>query len=611
MIAPMKRAFVAIAERDKRDGLKALKRLGLIHLEPVQGRGQDHDELVARLQKLEAAAALLSDYVDKKAKPEAAALSPRDAAALADTALSKAEAAKGAQEEIAGLSREIERIRPWGDFEPADLAALAKAGVPLRLAEAPGKKLAALAEAWDFVRLAEAKGRVRVALLSGPEAELPGEFAEFRLPAQGLSALEDERQDAEHRLKALKDELKAMAPKLPALKAELKRLKRELDFEVLRSGMAVEGPVAWLAGWVPAKEAAALEAAAAKAGWALILDEPKDEEQPPTKIENNAAVRIVQPVFDFLGTVPNYREYDISLWFLLFFGVFFAMIFGDGGYGALMLGIAVWASLKGLKAGKGIADGLKLFLFLGALTVGWGAVSGSWFALPKEALPGFLKALVIEPLATWNPESGDNVKVLCFILGGIQLSIAHIKNVIRDFPKPKFLGQLGSLALVLGMYFLVLNLVVNAEKFPVPQFGLYMIVGGFAASFVFGSWETGPVQAVVDSLKNIISIFLGTVSFFADIVSYIRLWAVGLAGVAISQTVNGMASGLLRIPLAFAFGVLILFIGHGLNLVMGALSVVVHGVRLNMLEFSGHMSMEWSGYRYEPFKETVDEKTSA
>ncbi|MFH2115745.1 MAG: V-type ATP synthase subunit I, partial [Spirochaetota bacterium] len=121
---------------------------------------------------------------------------------------------------------------------------------------------------------------------------------------------------------------------------------------------------------------------------------------------------------------------------------------------------------------------------------------------------------------------------------------------------------------------------------------------------------TGPIQAMLDTLKNIISIFLGAVSFFADIVSYIRLWAVGLAGVAISQATNGMASGLLRVSLAFLFGAAILLVGHSLNLVMGALSVVVHGVRLNLLEFSGHMNMEWSGYRYEPFKE-LDDKVSA
>jgi V/A-type H+/Na+-transporting ATPase subunit I len=604
MIAPMKRSFIVVLEREKREALKALRRLGVLHLEPVQGRGQEHDELAAHKKSFEDALAVLSEY---KAPQDSQALSPRQAIDFADEVQTRSEALKATLEEIAGLAREIERVKGWGDFEPALFSELAAKGHSLRLAEAPAKKLAALAAELDLIRLGEAKGKARVALLAAPDRELPQDFMEFHLPAISLSTLESELEDADSRLKSLKGDLAQMAAKADGLRAAQGRLERDLAFEGIRSGIATEGAVAWFSGWVPAKDEKALSAYAAKAGWALLLDDPKDDELPPTKVENNAAVRIIQPIFDFLGTVPNYREFDISLWFLLFFGIFFAMIFGDGGYGVLMLLIALFASFKGMKAGKGVGDGLKLFLFLSTLTVVWGSLTGTWFGLERASIPGFLQVLALEPLASWNPASGDNIKVLCFILGAIQLSVAHLKNAIRDFPKPKFLGQLGSLALVLGMYFMVLNLVVSAELYPIPQFGLYLIAGGFAASFIFGSWETGPIQAILDSLKNIISIFLGTVSFFADIVSYIRLGAVGLAGLAISQAVNGMASGLLRVPVAFAFGAIILVFGHGINLAMGGLSVVVHGVRLNMLEFSGHMNMEWSGYRYEPFKETADE----
>jgi V/A-type H+-transporting ATPase subunit I len=110
---------------------------------------------------------------------------------------------------------------------------------------------------------------------------------------------------------------------------------------------------------------------------------------------------------------------------------------------------------------------------------------------------------------------------------------------------------------------------------------------------------------------------LGTVSVFADIVSYIRLWAVGLAGLAFSQTVNGMASGMLGGPSGFLIGfvlkliiaAVILVAAHALNFMLTVLSVIVHGIRLNMLEFSGHLGMEWSGYKYDPLKE--DENLSA
>ncbi|MFA6646628.1 MAG: hypothetical protein WCS59_05955 [Sphaerochaetaceae bacterium] len=101
------------------------------------------------------------------------------------------------------------------------------------------------------------------------------------------------------------------------------------------------------------------------------------------------------------------------------------------------------------------------------------------------------------------------------------------------------------------------------------------------------------------------STFLNSISAFSNIISYIRLFAVGMASLAIAQSFNGMASGLLQ-GFAFPAGVLVLIIGHGLNLVMALLSVVVHGVRLNLLEFSGQLGMEWTGFTYDPFRETVE-----
>jgi V/A-type H+-transporting ATPase subunit I len=188
-------------------------------------------------------------------------------------------------------------------------------------------------------------------------------------------------------------------------------------------------------------------------------------------------------------------------------------------------------------------------------------------------------------------------------VGIIQLSLAHLRNIKRDFPDPKFIAQVGSLAVGVGMFTAVLNLVIDPARFPIPIWGLACIGGGFLLLFVFGSWEGTLLRSILAGLKNFISTFLGLVSFFADIVSYIRLWAVGLAGVAIAQTVNGMAGGLLRVLVGALFGLLLILVGHGLNVAMSALSVVVHGIRLNMLEYSGHLGMEWSGYKYDPFRE--------
>ena len=130
---------------------------------------------------------------------------------------------------------------------------------------------------------------------------------------------------------------------------------------------------------------------------------------------------------------------------------------------------------------------------------------------------------------------------------------------------------------------------------------------GFGLSFIFSNYEGSLGASILESCKNIVSVLLGVVNVFSDIVSYIRLWAVGLAGGAISATVNDMAGPMLGGAIIF-LGVLLLVFGHGLNMILNVLSVIVHGVRLNTLEFSSHLGMSWSGFAYEPFCETAENK---
>jgi V/A-type H+-transporting ATPase subunit I len=262
-----------------------------------------------------------------------------------------------------------------------------------------------------------------------------------------------------------------------------------------------------------------------------------------------------------------------------------------------------------------VPDFLKLVFLLSGTTILWGLATGTWFALPFDSLPGVLKTLSIYAFSSANPDSGTNVKIFCFVIGVVQLSIAHLKNIKRDFPDPKFLAQFGSLAMVIGMFNAVLNLVIDANRFPLTSPALAMIGVGFFLVLAFGNWNGKFFSSLLEGLKGIIPTFLGTVSVFADIVSYIRLWAVALAGLAISETLNGMVVKLLGDPagrvgafiLGFFFSLILLVVGHSLNFVMSVLSVVVHGIRLNMLEFSSHLGMEWTGYPYEPLSEPAED----
>ena len=129
---------------------------------------------------------------------------------------------------------------------------------------------------------------------------------------------------------------------------------------------------------------------------------------------------------------------------------------------------------------------------------------------------------------------------------------------------------------------------------------------GFCLSFIFSNYEGSIGQSVLSSLKNIVSVLLGVVNVFSDIVSYIRLWAVGLAGAAISATVNELAGPLLGNFMFMVIAIFLLVFGHGLNMILNVLSVIVHGIRLNTLEFSSHLDMSWSGHKFKPFNEQID-----
>jgi V/A-type H+-transporting ATPase subunit I len=196
--------------------------------------------------------------------------------------------------------------------------------------------------------------------------------------------------------------------------------------------------------------------------------------------------------------------------------------------------------------------------------------------------------------------------IFCFFLALMQLSIGHIIGIIRNLKAKslKFLADLGNIFMLAGIFNLVLALVVSNDYRRIPFFPvcLYLIATGFVLNFVFAAYEGSIGRSIMESLKNIISVILGITNVFSDIMSYIRLWAVGLAGASISSTVNTLAGPLLGNFLVF-LGILLLVFGHGLNIILNVLSVLVHGVRLNTLEFSSHVGLTWSGMAYKPFSD--------
>jgi V/A-type H+-transporting ATPase subunit I len=603
MIAPMKKVWLVLLEKEKAGALRELRDLGVVHVECARPAGGEIDRLARTREEISAAL----NIIPKVKNPPPGGLTEAEAIALARSVLADEERVKEIQDEIAAFAKEIDRSAAWGDFDPAAITALRAAGVDIRLFEVDADKIGTAPVEAELIIPARRKRRLLVAAVrrGAPAPAFPPAFVEFVPPLHSVADMRGRIKTMIAEIAGLKENQAAASRETVSFRAALDAVEQDLRFETVRESFTREGPVCHVRGFVPVSDLSALVDFAKSRGWAVAADDPSAGDLVPTKVQNNRFVRMIEPVFEFLGTVPGYHEFEISFWFLVFLALFFAIIFGDGGYGLLMLGAGLFAAVKAKRKGRTVPDGVRLLLFFSGALVLWGAATGSWFSIPFASLPPFLQAIAIKPISAGNPEAGKNIQIFCFLVGVVQLSLARIKNIRRLFPNLRFLSHLGSLAMIIGMFFFVLYFVVDAKRFPAPPFALWLVVGGFAANLLFGSYNGNILKSLLGGLQNFIPIFLGTVGVFADIVSYIRLWAVGLAGSSLGSVINGMGGGMVKPALTAVLGVLLIVFGHTLNLTLSVLSVIVHGIRLNMLEFGNHLGMEWSGIKYDPFRVTV------
>ena len=193
---------------------------------------------------------------------------------------------------------------------------------------------------------------------------------------------------------------------------------------------------------------------------------------------------------------------------------------------------------------------------------------------------------------------------LCFFIGAIHLTIAHSLNARRSIRTLNALAQLGWIAIIWGLFFIAGKLVLSNA---LPGFTTPLLLTGLALVLLFENYQKRKLMK--GALITLANLPLGAISAFSDIVSYLRLFAVGFASYIVAASFNQMASEMANGIIGTILAALVLFVGHSVNIVLALMAVVVHGIRLNMLEFSGHLNMQWSGKLYQPFA-TVKETKS-
>ena len=636
MIVAMKKVCLLVQNSDQNKALEKLREAGVLHIEKGNASSEGLSKALDRKAKVEEAISLVSSYKvpkqKKKRNEEALALNASESPDLVESIREMGKELKALEEQEAFFVRESGRIAPWGEIDPAKLRELACQGYPVFLYEMPTDAFSALSDKVRYMLVNTGKTVMRFLVL---DEEISG-VQPFQLPEKPLSKINAELDELRQKISVLHERIKALNSRLPILKKELEAIESSIEFEAALARLEnVEGvPVAFgfscLKGYIPADDLPKLKSAAKDNSWALAVDDPAPGDEPPTLLRNNPIVRLIQPLFSFLGTIPGYREFDISAPYLLFFSLFFAMIFGDAAYGLIILGFALIFGLKLKKQDGKMPDIIKLLMLLAVCTIGWGTINGNWFAIPNDNLPFFLRALIIPPfnntgelvqfpsflqnifrlpaeLPVDELKTQWSIQFLCFTVAVIQLTLARGTRIKKLFPSLLAIAQIGWFMVMLGLYFVVLSIMLQIE---LPPFVPVLLIAGVSCVLIFGEQRGGNFFVNIGKgFGGSFSLFLKLVSCFADILSYIRLFAVGLAGSMIGQVFNTLAvpaDGLGAFGIGFVLRlvmvVTILVFGHGLNLALTAMAVIVHGVRLNLLEFAGnHLEMEWSGYEYKPF----------
>ncbi len=586
MIVPMKKIHVIVQKKDIVSALESLRELGSVHVEHQEElSGYQLEERREEVEILKQALNILERFDCDLDVPRQEA---RDWTDTVNEILELWAQIEHYQESIARRGIEIRQWEPWGDFDPKDIQALAGRGIYLQLCEVPAGKETAVPEGVILRKIHHAPGVDKCLAISRGKIDLP--FAIIAPPPSGLGQMEKMQVEERVRIRDVEEKIAGLRCFFGSFQKILVERENVLKFEEVEKGMRAEQELALLKGYCPLDACGAVALKAKQEQWAVLSEAPSEEDSVPTLLRNPRWVEMIKPVFGIINVLPGYREVDISPVFLIFFSVFFGILIGDAAYGSVFLILTLVFHNKLKHRVKDAAPFILMYV-LSASAITWGVLTGTF-------LGTVLLGAKLKPVVGWLTQS-KNVQLLCFTIGAAHLILAHLWRCVRRWPGSGAWAELGWAWILWVSYGLVKSMII------LGQADMAVILGalkGMVPGVVLITYDIarGPKSQIP---VGIVLLLFSIISAFTDIVSYVRLFAVGLAGTAVADAFNQMALSIGFNNVASGiFTSLILVVGHAFNIVLCGFGVLVHGLRLNVLEFSGHLGLEWAGFKYEPFK---------
>lgn len=604
IVRMMKYDIVLFApERDR--FIESLRQTGMVDIttsnwEPTEA---DRNLLLEVEARTKALAAI--DAVDAERKSPVT-VKAEDAYTTYSEAQSAIAAAKG---DIARLEKSLEEWTPWGDFDTDHLAALAKAGVVIRYfvtsSSTYNKGVAEWSEKYNLSLVSQADNFARFVVIGNGTEEIDVDAQELKAPQMSLSQLTAAVKQAQARIDSAEEVIVACAAHREAIVAELSALKTELQNVKISSSatQAAEGLLLVLEGWAEQSNAPKVDALLdASPNLVYVKSNPTPEDNTPVKLKNNRFARIFELVGNMYA-LPKYGTIDLTPFFAPFYMLFFAICLCDAGYGSVILAAGIALLLKG---GVKMRQAALFSTVCGVASVAFGFAANSFFGMTISDAPLF---------EDWKFLDFQNQFFYASLgIGIFQILFGMAINIVMTTITYGFKNALGSL----GWFLLIFSScaagvagMVGAEWYSFSSVA-YMATVGVAlvlmlllnkpsfnifANFGVGLWDT------YNNITGLLS----------DLLSYIRLFAIGLSGGVLALVFNSLAMGLTGLDAGieqFTVGTVfqiigasaILLIGHGINLFMSTISSFVHPMRLTFVEFFKNAGFEMSTRAFEPLK---------
>ena len=590
MISPMTKYSFILLAGEEAGLLESLQAIGLVDItrstRPVDDRSS---ALLAQIEKADAVAKKLSAY----SLPEGIITVPAegDLVPLAESVLTELSALK---EKKKAVEQELSRVNVWGSFSKDDLDKFEKLNLKFHFHNVSAKVFKKeWAEEYPLQIIAANKSGVWFVVVG--DSPLPGE-----IPAPKHSAEDCEWQlsEIEAGMASLNGRIAGLKKRIPDIEAQRDGMLSELDLYLAGAAAvpAAENTISTLVGYAPTESEESVTAAIDKLGVFYIKEAAVVEDNPPISFRNNKFVKMFETLTDMYGR-PAYDGFDPTPFISIFFLLFFAFCMGDAGYGLVLV-------LLGLLLRKKVGDLAPLVITLGLGTVVIGFLFHTFFSIDISQWQIFqpIKGIFLPAQIAGN----DATMVLSLVVGVLHICLAMVVKTIHETRTKGFYASLGTWGwtllvvggIIVAAFAFAGVLDATLTKWIVIVLGVVSALG----IFIFNDPKRNKFANIGMGLWDTYNMITGLVG---DVLSYIRLYALGLAGSMLGMAFNDMGVMILgdtpNIGKWLGFLFLVIF-GHTLNIAMCALGAFVHPLRLNFLEFFKNSGYEATGRVYNPLK---------